>query len=179
MDEPRAPDVVLLFPRRSQAPRQLWVHRSLLVNASAYWASLFESEMAESQLVPAAQPLGDIGERVIQAGDISESDGASDDEGSSTATWAERGLAADAYRITVRDASYTTYRAVLGFLVTGRIAYAPLRSRGAQARAAAIRDHQTAHPSLPALVSPKQVYVVADKLELAELKVCRSQHPRR
>ena len=179
MEAPRAPDVVLLFPRGVRPPQQLWVHRSFLVAASPYYASLFETDMAETRLVPATEPLGDLKERIIEAGDMTDSDAGSEPEDTKDIDvgWRKEGLAADAYRIVVRDASYITYKAVLGHLMTNQITFARLRSRGLDRRAEGLRKHATKYPESPTPVSPKQVFAVANKLELGSIKV--RTHPRR
>ena len=149
MDAPSVPDVVLLFPQGARPPKQLWLRRSFLVGSCSYFKALFESEMVETKLVPAAEPLGDLGAREVQAGDISDSDAESadeDDADGGAAAWRKTGLAADAHRIAVRDTSHATMRAVMGFVCSGQIAYAPLRSRGRVARKKALADDARAHP---------------------------------
>lgn len=81
-------------------------------------------------------------------------------------------------QITVRESAFTTYRAVLLYLKTGYIAFAPLRSssralhpkNGPHPRGDFLTNYTTKYPTLPAPASPKSVYRLADLLELADLR---------
>ena len=130
-------------------------------------------------MVPAGEPLGDLAERVVEAGDMTDSDAESDagDE-QPDSDWRKAGVAADAHRIVVRDASYITYRAVISYCLSGHIAFARLRSRGLEKRAEAMRKDAEERPQVPARASPKQVFAVAEKLGLAGLKVRRGRGAR-
>ena len=166
--------MVLLFPRGLRKPQQIWIYRSFLTAVSPYFAAMFSADMAETRMVPAGEPLGDLAERVVEAGDMTDSDAESDagDE-QPDSDWRKAGVAADAHRIVVRDASYITYRAVISYCLSGHIAFARLRSRGLEKRAEAMRKDAEERAQVPARASPKQVFAVAEKLGLAGLKVRR------
>ena len=76
--------------------------------------------------------------------------------------------------VNIDAAAYTTYRAVLCYLQTGHITFAPLRSSfRLQPESAALRNAKIAelhsNPSHPRPASPKSVYRLAHFLELPKL----------
>ena len=74
--------------------------------------------------------------------------------------------------IRVEDAAFTTCRAVLLWLATGAIAFAPLLSKvGKIERDAYIRRYAELNPDLPLPASPRSVYILAERLGFAELSV--------
>ena len=74
--------------------------------------------------------------------------------------------------IRVDDAAYTTVRAVLLWLATGHIAFAPLTSKvGKAERVAYIRRYADEHPDLPLPASPRAVYRLAQLLCFEDLSV--------
>ncbi|GAA5874817.1 hypothetical protein JCM1840_003889 [Sporobolomyces johnsonii] len=178
-------DVCFEFPRTSQ---QLWSNEDNLRKLSTYYASLLSSDFAEgstsSQLVPISSSLDDYTYEDSDA----ETDGL--EVGSKVKSKKSEKPAqpedqdqdkevdgAPFKRITVVDTAYTTYFAVLVWIATGYIRFAPLRSKfmsdakGAeQARAAEIDKISTHGDSqLPPPTSPKSVYRLAHLLELPEL----------
>ncbi|BGP32870.1 hypothetical protein JCM10296v2_004655 [Rhodotorula toruloides] len=82
--------------------------------------------------------------------------------------------------IKITQTAFTTYRAVLAYLRTGYIAFAPLTSSLRQsecapedavaARRAVIASAVSSQPELPYPASPKSVYRLAHLLELEELQ---------
>ena len=62
-----------------------------------------------------------------------------------------------------------SWEAILYWLYTGVIVFAPLSSAGRAARTAAVAQHAAAHPDRPRPVSCKSVYRIADAV---------SRHPR-
>ncbi|KAF7789949.1 hypothetical protein EIP86_000897 [Pleurotus ostreatoroseus] len=79
------------------------------------------------------------------------------------------------YNIVVHDVAANTWQALVYYIYTGKIAFAPLRSQGLQTRADSIRKYSTAHPGLPTPVSPKSIYRLADIVGLDELKKTAEQ----
>lgn len=79
-------------------------------------------------------------------------------------------------QVTVEPAAYTTYRAVLLYLSTGFVQFAPLASSFAaapvprEARTASLRQIHLEDVRLPVPASPKSVYRLAHILNLEQLK---------
>ena len=48
------------------------------------------------------------------------------------------------------------------YIYTGKVYFAPLKSRGLEARRMALQIHQRAHLDFPSLCSPKSMYRLAD-----------------
>ncbi|ORY69414.1 hypothetical protein BCR35DRAFT_334247 [Leucosporidium creatinivorum] len=78
--------------------------------------------------------------------------------------------------VNITETAYTTYRAVLLYLHSGHIAFAPLSctllplNRGAQqTREQLLEAHLSSKPSQPFPVSPKSVYRLAHLLEIPSL----------
>ncbi|KAJ3558349.1 hypothetical protein NM688_g973 [Phlebia brevispora] len=74
------------------------------------------------------------------------------------------------YCIAVPDVAAKTWHALIYYIYTGQISFAPLRSQGQESRAKALEKHRLANPALPALCSPKSVYRLADIVGLDALK---------
>lgn len=72
-------------------------------------------------------------------------------------------------QMTIKAARYSTWRAVLLYLTTGYIDFAPLLSSGARSDQL-YHDHAKEEPDLPLPVSPKSVYRLAHLLELPDLE---------
>ncbi|GAA5906107.1 hypothetical protein JCM5296_001048 [Sporobolomyces johnsonii] len=184
----RSPNNVCFdFPRTSQ---QLWSNEDNLRKLSTYYASLLSSDFAEgsttSQLVPISSSLVDYTYEDSDA----ETDGlevgpkVKSKKGEKPGEHEEQDQnkesidSAPFKTVPVVDTAYTTYFAVLVWIATGYIRFAPLRSkftsdaRGAeQARAAEIDKMLFSHSDLqlPPPASPKSVYRLAHLLELPEL----------
>ena len=62
------------------------------------------------------------------------------------------------------DSNNARWEALLFYVYSGKIAFAPLRSEGAEERMLAMKQHKHDHPHQPPLVSPKSVYRLADKV---------------
>lgn len=73
------------------------------------------------------------------------------------------------YRIEVTSASYKTYRAVLCWILSNEIIFAPITS------SATPRTFDGDHSRSPAPVSPKSVFRLAHFLEIPTLKKTRSR----
>lgn len=62
------------------------------------------------------------------------------------------------------DLNVLRWEALLFYIYTGTIFFAPLRSEGAEERMCAVKQHKHDHPYRPPLCSPKSVYRLADKV---------------
>ncbi|GAA5877226.1 hypothetical protein JCM1840_003024 [Sporobolomyces johnsonii] len=183
----RSPNNVCFeFPRTS---RQLWSNEDNLRKLSAYCDSLFSSDFAEgstsSQAVPHSSSLPDYtyDDSDAETDELYESKVKSK-KGEKQAQHEEQEQDQDKEidgapfkTVTVIDTAYTTYFAVLVWMVTGYIRFAPLRSRfrsddedDKQARAAELDKMLSQSDSqLPPPASPKSVYRLAHLLELPDL----------
>ena len=173
---PTVNDTVFTFATRSpsgMATRELWASRSALV-ASEYWRTLFESDFVETQgaggLEPAQRPREVADEA---AGEVIDSD----DDTDALLPLPTRSIGRPStHVIRVTDAAFSTYRAVLLYVLTASIVFAPLASRGPIQRQDFIAAAVLEHPELPPPVSPRAVYRLADKLELVKLRVRAAVH---
>ncbi|KAI0339997.1 hypothetical protein BDW22DRAFT_1360470 [Trametopsis cervina] len=74
------------------------------------------------------------------------------------------------YRVVVPDVAADTWQALIGFIYTGTIRFAPLKSQGIAFRRRERRKHCEDNPNLPPLCSPKSIYRLADIVGIQELK---------
>ncbi|KAI0082890.1 hypothetical protein BDY19DRAFT_911024, partial [Irpex rosettiformis] len=74
------------------------------------------------------------------------------------------------YRVVVPDVAASTWQALVHFIYTGTIHFAPLKSQGLAFRQAERTKHHEKNPCLPPLCSPKSVYRLANSVGLEELK---------
>ncbi|PCH43145.1 hypothetical protein WOLCODRAFT_144398 [Wolfiporia cocos MD-104 SS10] len=81
-------------------------------------------------------------------------------------------------RIVVVGAASTTWEALLFYLHSGTITFAPLTSGGACVRRAFIKNHKRTRPHLPAPCSCKSMYRLANELRLHRLKKLAMDHLR-
>ncbi|EKM49895.1 uncharacterized protein PHACADRAFT_131778 [Phanerochaete carnosa HHB-10118-sp] len=75
----------------------------------------------------------------------------------------------------IPDVAAVTWHALVFFIYTGKIYFAPLRSNGLQAHRLACGEHNSAHPDFPSLCSPKSMYRLADMVGLPILKAFAEQ----
>ncbi|BGP45317.1 hypothetical protein JCM10450v2_001135 [Rhodotorula kratochvilovae] len=177
-------DVCLDFPRLG---RQLWAVESTL-RSSPYLASLLTSDFMEgasSTSEPLSSTKQDVDPYTFDESD-DEADAFFVDKGGVSSPQPT----APYKRIVVKDTSYTTYRAVLLWMQTGHIEFAPLHSSfrkdgetvavAQAARLEALQQPPFSSPSaapsvpstaqIPLAASPKSVYRLADLLSLDTLK---------
>ena len=167
-------DVVLLFAGpKDGPPRQLWARKADLIRRSTHFASLFASGMAESAMTPASEPWPTIAPTSIDA------DEDDLDIASPVAEGASATVPSAAHRIVISDGSYDLYRAVLLYLASGYIDFAPLRSRGALIRSTYVADYVRKHPVMPRPSCAIAVYKLCERLDLAELGVRVHSSPQR
>ncbi|PCH43144.1 hypothetical protein WOLCODRAFT_144397 [Wolfiporia cocos MD-104 SS10] len=81
-------------------------------------------------------------------------------------------------RIVVVGAASTTWEALLFYLHSGTITFAPLTSGGASVRRAFINNHKQTRPHLPAPCSCKSIYHLAHELQLERLQKLAMDHLR-
>ncbi|GAA5895917.1 hypothetical protein JCM5296_003146 [Sporobolomyces johnsonii] len=181
-------NVCLDFPRTS---RQLWANEGNLCKLSAYYDSLLSSDFAEgsasNQAVPDSSSLpeytfddsdaetDELDVCKVKSQKVEKQAPRQEQEQEQDKKKENDGVSFK--KITIVDTAYTTYYAVLVWITTGYIRFAPLRSKfrladsGTQQARAAEIDHilTQSDAQLPPPASPKSVYRLAHLLELPEL----------
>ena len=186
-------DVRLLFKRADDVELELWTTADFLGKASAYYKALFasggtetvtrsRSKRARGPSVVSEQKPFAPGKSPDPKVDWEDSDDETDnvlvERNWMNCTTRKQDTADFDYQQTeVRETAYSTMCAVLLYLQTGHINFAPLRSSHALPpdevvleRKAALVDALEEHPTLPPPVSPKSVYRLAHLLEREELQ---------
>lgn len=154
--------------------------------ASPYFTSLLESGFAESSLLTSKEASSEITTSTTTEDDSESSwDGTEDDSDHETDVLVAKGSSKPAQKGTFHNvqspSSFTTYRAVLVYLLSHHITFAPLLStfrastypaaaEAASSRHQAIRVLLSKSPDLPAPASPKSVYRLAHLLQLPKLE---------
>ncbi|TKA52490.1 hypothetical protein B0A53_04866 [Rhodotorula sp. CCFEE 5036] len=189
----RHADICLQFLRPDDADLELWTTSGLLATASDYYKTLLASGCAET--IPsgskrkrgkAPPPLehksSGNGSPAQPTIDWHDSDDETDDflverdwSGRKTAKHDSTDL--EYQQIDVRETAYSTMNAVLVYLMTGHIDFAPLNSLletrshdGTSSRRTFLDRYISIHPTLPPPVSPKSVYRLAHLLQREELQ---------
>jgi hypothetical protein len=179
IDRQHSNDVRFVLPSEGGDELEIWANTRTLVDASPYFKALLTSEFKEGQLKTKLEhdvARDNIGKGVDgMEDDLDDSDDEMDLEivgnrsvGSSTAT-----PCPCTYReVIVRSTAYTTYKAVLGYLHSSFISFAPLSSSTSSDHNTSgdlmHTDDNTDSTRLPS-ASPKSVYRLAHLLELPEL----------
>lgn len=186
-------DVRLLFKRADDLELELWTTADFLGKASDYYKSLFASGGTETVLIKSSNrqrgPIGTSAQQPLAratGSDVSVDWQDSDDETDaflierdwmSCATSKHKTAAIDYQQIEVRETAYSTMCAVLLYLQTGHIKFAPMRSSHAlpqdeliTKRKASLAQSLKKQPTLPPPVSPKSVFRLAHLLERNELQ---------
>ncbi|GAA5879092.1 hypothetical protein JCM1840_004524 [Sporobolomyces johnsonii] len=175
----RSHNVCFDFPRTS---RQLWSNEENLRKISTYYDALLSSDFAEGSTSSQAVSISSS----LPSYTYDDSDAEIDELELGCKVKSKRGEEQDQKKeiggapfktVTIVDTAYTTYFAVLVWLATGYISFAPLRSKfgsvdkGAkQARAAElVKMVSEIDSQLPTPASPKSVYRLAHLLELPNL----------
>ncbi|KAL8283442.1 hypothetical protein RQP46_005852 [Phenoliferia psychrophenolica] len=169
-------DVELVFER--DGGRRLWASRQVLAAASPYFHTLFESGLQESELatsVDIAPSSGDV-RRPLECDD-SDDDSALEDVEPPAKRHKADVPSFKHHIIKVNEVSYRTYHAVLCWIYTTHIDFAPLLSSFPGSPSEAHRSlsfHLSAFakssPNPPFPASPKSVYRLAHFLEIPALK---------
>ena len=186
-------DVRLLFKRADDRELELWTTADFLGNASDYYKALFSSGAAETvtrsrskrqrgpNVTSEQKPLAGAARSDPKA-DWEDSDDETDaflvERDWMSCTTTKQDTAEIHYQqIDVSETAYSTMCAVLLYLQTGHIKFAPLRSSHALSpdelvtkRKNSLATSLDEHPTLPPPVSPKSVYRLAHLLEREELQ---------
>lgn len=171
---------------------ELWTNAQILTDASPYFATLLASDFAESTSKNGKRLRRSGGGRTSAHG-VEQEEGAvfedSDSEAdtvfaaSPAAKQDEQDETDFAYHdVPITGAAYTTYKAVVTWLLTSHIVFARLSSSystadttfslgtSTAARRGALASALASSPSLPLAASPKSVYRLADYLDIPALK---------
>ncbi|TNY21051.1 hypothetical protein DMC30DRAFT_224128 [Rhodotorula diobovata] len=189
--KPLPHDVRLFFPAAvGRSDAALWTSESLLTLSSPYFRTLFSSDLAETVSAGskrARRPAAST--RAVKDRSSAKSFEDSDDETDKLVVGTSDDALDDidfSYKqVVVTQAAYSTYRAVLLWMQTGFIAFAPLSSSFDSAPEPLKRRTETLEamhkedPRLPYPVSPKSVYRLAHVLELQELESLAMRHFRK
>ncbi|GAA6058222.1 hypothetical protein JCM3770_005023 [Rhodotorula araucariae] len=167
-------DVRLFFPFVGEAGAELWTTSHLLSYSSSYLKDFLASDFAESVKIGSKRARTSKTPDPITEERPPKDFDDSDDEADAAlfkkkppALHDLAGLDFTYRQITITQAAYSTYRAVLRYLETDYIRFAPLSSLSAP-EAEAPRDDL--NDNLPPCVSPKSVYRLAHLLRLKELQ---------
>ncbi|KWU41835.1 hypothetical protein RHOSPDRAFT_36603 [Rhodotorula sp. JG-1b] len=157
-------DVRLLFKRADDVELELWTTADFLGKASDYYKALFASGAAETVMRRTSK-------RQETDAFLVEHDWMS------CMTTKQDAADLDYQQIEVRETAYSTMCAVLLYLQTGHIKFAPIRSSHAlppdelaTQRLVSLATSVGEHPTLPPPVSPKSVYRLAHLIERDELQ---------
>jgi hypothetical protein len=167
-----ANNVIFHFPRTKQ---ELWANSSTLGDCSSYFKTLFGSGFKES--TAASSDVDSEATSTVQP--AHDSDAESDSVSCGLVPIrASSALPSGVKRVVVQSASYTTYHAILVWIHTGYISFAPLSphpiapvatSDEPSTKRARLESAAKTDPDLPLPASPKSVYMLAHLLELAVL----------
>ena len=189
----RHSDVSLRFRRPDDVDLELWTTSGLLATASEYYKTLLASGCAETV------PAGSKRQRSVApppvkheesgnsspetpAIDWQDSDDETDDffverDWSGCKTASRDSTDPEYQQMDVRETAYSTLNAVLVYLMTGHIEFAPLNSLlktlnndDTGSRRALLDNHVSKNPKLSPPVSPKSVYRLAHLLQREELQ---------
>lgn len=176
-------DICLFFPRHNG---RLWTRSDVLAGLSPYFKTLLSSGFADSITVPAKRARTESqASSVVSATEKDFDD--SDDETDGVyfrrnpAKKSEEDAVIEHKKVTITGTAFSTYRAVLAYIRTGYIAFAPLSSTCPAAgsskdtRKARVKLAAAAKPDMPYPVSPKSTFRLAHLLELEDLqRLCLS-----
>ncbi|GAA5987733.1 hypothetical protein JCM10908_007188 [Rhodotorula pacifica] len=193
---PTAANVRFVFPKEAEQVLELWAAEDSLIKCSPYFDDMLKSACAETiprsakrarSEAPEATSLSEAETpRAMDAPDQSPDWQDSDEEIDDFVRVVRKPTIHDLdaedhdfeYRqITIKETAYSTYRAVLLYLLSGHIQFLQLRSSTApqapskgQTRQEVLDEHEKKHPTLPFPVSPKSVYRLAHLLQHRKLQ---------
>ncbi|KDQ07422.1 hypothetical protein BOTBODRAFT_60007 [Botryobasidium botryosum FD-172 SS1] len=190
LDAPENHDVAFHFPRG----KRLYADRNVLQRESPYFRTMFRSGFQESGEHEPAAPS----RKCVIPFEDSDEDSDAEDDGVKGCSPGELPEAAPSIpsptggvdlppvhersmsKIYVSDASYRTMRAVLYYIYSDHIAFAPLRSLpllpSGNTRETVIQAYLKTNPVYPTPVSSKSVYALAHKYEISALQVVALHH---
>ncbi|GAA5987736.1 hypothetical protein JCM10908_007191 [Rhodotorula pacifica] len=196
---PTPHDLCLAFARPDGTKLELWTSTTLLCAISPYFQTMIASGYAEAAPrrsrrsqqrihelanAPKQEPETDLvpEQAKTELEDWADSDSEGDDylvKRKLVAGAGSSDLHFDFYYVPVKETAFSTYRAVLSWMQTGYIRFAPLGSAFGPTDRAAITSRKTAlctwHTSeygalMPLPVSPKSVFRLAHLLQLSDLQ---------
>lgn len=169
-------NVRLYFPC---CERELWANSAFLSEKSPYFKDLFASDFTERLLKKDSLKLEREDEAAQRMSTFEDSDDETDTAHNSSSPIKSKseGECGSGFReIIITDTAYTTYRAVLVYLQTGFIDFAPLlssfendRSPPSQVARRRLSKVTTTPRSLPFPAPPKSVYRLAHSHSLSQL----------
>ncbi|KAL8289996.1 hypothetical protein RQP46_002935 [Phenoliferia psychrophenolica] len=170
LGSPHVNNVRFVFPR--DGGRELWSNAGILSDASPYFKTLLESGFSDGQ---SSITHSSSGATERSALDFDDSD---DDETLATppsdAPTSDHSCTFPHHKIEITQSTYTTYKAVLCWIYTNHISWAPLASSftgtSTARRSNAVRKATQQRPKLPTPASPKSVYRLAHLLEIPALQ---------
>ncbi|BGP12321.1 hypothetical protein JCM10213_003874 [Rhodosporidiobolus nylandii] len=186
LDQP-FPDVAFLFPRPHGDPLRLYTNRDFLISASPYFKALFTSGFAEATAFSDGEPAPKKArisspppQRRPKLNDENLDDSDVETDEQLVFPLKQHSLPAppsSIHEITVDYAAYTTYRALLSYLHTDSLSFAPLSStclpvnEGAvTSRLDAVRNSYEASGSTVMPSSPRSLFRLAHYLQLGDLQ---------
>lgn len=151
-------DICLFFPRHNG---RLWTRSDVLAGLSPYFKTLLSSGFADSVTVPAKRARTESqAPSVVSAGEKDFDD--SDDETDGVyfrrnpVKKSEEDVVIEHKKVTITGTAFSTYRAVLAYIRTGYIAFAPLSSTCPTAGSS--KDTRKARVKLAAAAKPDMPY---------------------
>ncbi|BGP17868.1 hypothetical protein JCM10213v2_005910 [Rhodosporidiobolus nylandii] len=174
--------LALLFP--SHPPLRMWTTTHLLHASSPYFENLFSSEFSEAAKRTLVE-YEELSASERSAKRVKTAEPVEDDSDNETDDFYQSSLASPSsspppdlryHQISICDASYTTYRAVLCWLQTGYYPFATLSSALPPSSDDSLPPKQTylaewakKHPHLPLPSSPTSTYALSHFLDLPDL----------
>ncbi|KAL7342695.1 hypothetical protein BJY59DRAFT_633313, partial [Rhodotorula toruloides] len=174
-------DVRLFFPKLEI---ELWSESSILSRSSSYFKTLFASGFDENKMICSGvhSSISSAASPHVDAHAFEDSDSETDELFIKKHPIRQQsgGVRLAHKQVNITSTAFTTYRAVLAYLRTGYIAFAPLsstfpfeRSAFAPSRISEVTAAVSSNPSLPYPASPKSTFRLAHLLELDDLqKLC-------
>ncbi|BGP48814.1 hypothetical protein JCM10450v2_004690 [Rhodotorula kratochvilovae] len=174
-------DLRLVFPGVGKDGAELWTKAEFLSATSSYFEDLLASDFAESIPISSKRRRADAPAKAKKATPAAEKEfDDSDDEADALVAPTLASNSTDvqhAYReVVVTQTAFTTYRAVLLYLTTGHLTFAPLASSllpynpaARSTRSEHLSRALAADPPLPLPASPKSVYRLSHLLSLPSL----------
>ncbi|PRQ76199.1 hypothetical protein AAT19DRAFT_13221 [Rhodotorula toruloides] len=175
-------DVRFVFP---EPGGELWARSDFFARSSPYFERILESDAAEAVAVPSKRARTSKGKSPATAVDADDEDVEDSDIETDELYFKEHPAlkqeppeSPSPYKeIRITKTAFTTYRAVLAYLRTGHIAFAPLSSSFSidadsehTTRRQFIESAAASHGERPYLTSSKSTFRLASRLELEDLQ---------
>ncbi|GAA6021035.1 hypothetical protein JCM10207_003894 [Rhodosporidiobolus poonsookiae] len=172
----------LVFSKPDKTEAELWASGKLLSSKLPYFKDLLASDFEEA-IVRRSKRARKSGAQPVDVADDQKSFDDSDDETDAVLFAVTPPKPSDAtesadvsfHEIRIKLTAYSTYHALLVYLQTGMIRFAPLRSAASPSNPSSpstrrdwLTEAACKTPSLPLPVSPKSLYRLIDLLRLPE-----------